>query len=345
MSQQWNLAIQRQFAWKTVAQVTYVGNHGTHFQSDSYNLDQIALQYLPLGLGLQQQVTNPYAGIVPGTLGGPTISLQQSLLPYPYYQSVSVYYPRDGSFIAHYFELEVNRRSEKGLTLMGGYTVGKLIDTPLGTGLTFVISEPTTYQNVYDRAAERSLDPTDVSQRATISALYDLPFGRGQHYVASNPVMNNVIGGWQVNAICVLQTGFPLAITGANNDLASRPNFVSGQSVKLAHPTKAEWFNTAAFINPPLYTFGDVGRTMPNVRAPGTVDFDMSLFKTTQIRDSLALQIRIESFNVFNHPNLGMPSTSFSPGANGLNASGTFGTITSTGTDNRDVQLAARLIF
>jgi hypothetical protein len=345
MSQQWNLSLQRELPLRLVTEATYTGNHGTHFDSDEYNLDTLNPQYLSLGLALQQQVPNPYAGIVPGALGGATISRQQSLLPYPYYQGVTAYYPRDGSFIAHYFELEVQRNSTTGLTLMAGYTVGKLISTPIYTGLSFIVPGPLGYQNVYDRAAERSVDPTDVSQRATVSAIYPLPFGKGQRFAPSGRVLSGVIGGWQLNDITIFQTGYPLAISGANNDLATRPNFVSGVSPKLSQPTKSEWFNTAAFVNPSLYTFGDVGRTLSNVRSPGTADYDLSLFKTTPLTERTKLQLRIEAFNVFNHPNLGVPNTTFSPGSNGLNANGAFGTITSTGTSNRDVQLAAKIIF
>jgi hypothetical protein len=345
MSQQWNLSVQRELPWSVVAQVTYIGNHGTHFASDTYNLNSLPLSYLSLGLALQQQVPNPYVGIVPGTLGGAAISRQQSLLPYPYYQSITNYYPKDGSFIAHYFELELQKRSSHGLTFMAGYTAGKLISTPIYTGLSFIVPGPLGYQNVFDRAAERSVDPTDVSQRATISAIYELPFGRGQRFLANRRFVSSVVEGWQLNNITVVQTGYPLAITGANNDLATRPNFVPGVSAKLGNRNKTEWFNTAAFVNPPLYTFGDVGRTLPNVRSPGTVNFDVSLFKTTTITEHIKLQLRLETFNLFNHPNLGVPNTTFSPGANGLNANGAFGTITSTGTSNRDVQLAAKVIF
>jgi hypothetical protein len=117
-------------------------------------------------------------------------------------------------------------------------------------------------------------------------------------------------------------------ITGANNNLATRPNS-TGQSAQLSNPTQYEWFNTAAFVNPPTYTFGNVGRALPDVRNPGFFNCDFSMSKNTLIRERLKIQLRLEVFNLDNHVNLGYPATGFSPGANGLNTSSTFGTITS----------------
>jgi hypothetical protein len=214
---------------------------------------------------------------------------------------------------------------------------------PISNGLVTYVNNG--YQNVYNKAAEKSLDVSDVSQRATVSVLYELPFGKGQKFPVSNSFLNAAVGGWKFNDITIFQKGFPIAISGASNNLATRPNFVPNTSAKLAHPTKAEWFNTAAFVNPPLYTFGNVPRTLPNVRAPGAENFDMSVSKEFPIHDETKLSFRTDAFNVFNHPELGMPGASFSAGLNGLNASGTFGTITSTSIDNRQLQVALKLLF
>jgi hypothetical protein len=178
-----------------------------------------------------------------------------------------------------------------------------------------------------------------------VSGLYDLPFGAGRRFgTHTGPFLNRIIGGFQLNTATQWQTGLPLTISGANNFTASRPNFIPGVSAKLAHPTIQEWFNTAAFINPPNYTFGDVGRTLPNVRGPGLFNTDISLFKRTPITNRIGTEFRVEAFNAINHPGFGLPSMSFSPGTNGLNASGTFGTITSA-TDGRDIQLAFKVLF
>ena len=98
------------------------------------------------------------------------------------------------------------------------------------------------------------------------------------------------------------------------------------------------------FVNPPLYTYGDLGRVLPDVRTPGTVNFDLSLIKDTIVGERLNVQFRAEAFNVMNHVNLRAPNTSFSAGADGFNRSATFGTITSA-RDARVVQFGLKLIF
>ena len=166
--------------------------------------------------------------------------------------------------------------------------------------------------------------------------------GAGRRWNSVRPV-NALIGGWQVNTIITLQTGIPLNITGANNFRANRPNS-TGNSAKLENPTRYQWFDTRAFVNPPNFTLGNVGRTLPDVRTPGVVNVDFSLIKEARIREGMRLQFRAEAFNVANKVNLGAPSTGFSPGTDGYNISSTFGLITSA-RSARIGQVALKLIF
>jgi hypothetical protein len=356
MSQQVNLAIQHEFAKNTVIEVGYVGNHGTHMVAGNWNYNQMPDQYLSLGNSLQNQVPNPYKGKVPGSLGAATITRQQSLLPFPYYQTITARNPRDGYFHGDSLEISATRHATSGLSFIVGYTYSHLLGNPLQTNLNFsgvtsnanvniYTNNSSAYQDSYNRTTEYATDPLDVTHRATISAIYDLPFGKGQTFL-SNPstFINEVVSGWQLNTIAILQTGNPLVISGANNNAASRPNLVPGASLKPQHQTINAWFNTAAFVNPPNYTFGNVSRTISQVRAPGLVDLDLSAFKSFPIHESLALQFRAEAFNVLNHPNFGLPNTVFVPGANGLNSSGSFGTITQA-YNARQLQLALKLLF
>jgi hypothetical protein len=349
MSQQWNLAYEQALPSNIIVNAAYAGNHGTHFVAGSYSLNQLNPSYLSLGTQLQNPVPNPYAGIVPGSLGAATITTQQSLLPFPYYTGVAMRLPHDGNFIGHALQISATKQATHGLTLIISYTKSKLIDDSISTPAVFgnvgVQEQDDTYQNSYDRHAERAIDPLDHSQTLHVSGLYDLPFGRGHTFAANvGPWMNRLIGGWQLNTITQWHTGLPLTITGANNFAATRPNYIPGVKVKLAHPTVAEWFNTQAFINPSNYTFGNVPRTLPNVRGPSATNSDISLIKRTPITERVMSELRIEAFNAFNHPIFGLPNTTFSPGSDGLNQSGTFGTITAA-TDGRELQFALKLLF
>lgn len=346
-SQQWNMSLQQQLPGRWLVDVTYSGNKGTHFITSSYNFNELDPQHLALGRALRDNVPNPWRGIVPGALGAANITRQQSLLPFPYYNAVNVIAPLMGNYNSHLLLLSVEKKTAHGLTLLFSYTGGKLISDALQLPQSDFgenNARMSGFQNgKFNRRLERSVDPQDVSQRAVISGVYELPFGPRQRWRFSNGVLNRLAGGWQVNAIAVLQSGLPIGITGANNFLASRPNS-TGQSPELETRTAAKWFDTEAFVNPPDFTYGNIGRMLPDVRSAGTVNLDLSLLKTTMITERVNVQFRAEAFNVMNHVNLGLPNAAFVAGANGRNSSGSFGVVSSA-RDPRQVQFGLKLRF
>lgn len=347
MSQQWNVSLQQQLPGQWLIDLGYSANVGHHFTSEGYDFNQLDPQFLSLGRALQAAVPNPYAGRVPGGLGSATITRLQSLLLYPYYSSINVRFPRMGNFNSHLFLLSVEKRMSRGLALLFSYTPGKVISDSLRVPVDFGPVEQTnvwSFQNgKYDRTQNRSVDPTDVSQRAVLSALYELPFGRGHRWSSGSAAVNQIIGGWQVNTIGVMQTGIPLVVRGASNFLADRPNS-TGVSAKLEERTAQRWFDTTQFVNPPEFTFGNVGRVLPDVRTPGTVNWDLSLIKNTSVTETVTVQFRAEAFNFLNHVNLGAPNVSFLAGTDGRNRSGTFGVITQA-RDARVIQFGLKLLF
>jgi hypothetical protein len=233
------------------------------------------------------------------------------------------------------------------VAVLGSYTNAKLIGDSQVTPINFGGVEQVGtvgYQNgKYNRAAERSLDPTDVSQRLVLSGVFEMPFGQGRRFSSSSRALNKVIGGWQLNLISTVQTGIPVQIRGASNFLADRPNS-TGTSAKLDNRSAERWFDTTQFVNPPNYTYGNAPRVLPDVRNPGTVNFDLSVVKDTGLFERLKAQFRFEMFNFMNHTNLGLVNGSFSAGPDGRNRSATFGTITSA-RDPRILQLGLKLIF
>jgi hypothetical protein len=347
ITQQWNASLQHQMGdW--MLDFTYAGNKGNHFAASGYNLNQLHPDLRrELGQSLFTPVPNPYAGLVPGGLGAATITRERSLMQFPYYNSVGVRNPRLGNYLSHQFQMNVKRRMTRGFLVHFAYTAGKKISDSTLVPVDFGPIEQATENGFQDarfsRFLNRSIDPADVAQRGVISLLYELPFGPGKWWNPSNGAVRKMVGGWQINSIGVVQTGIPLVIRGANNFQANRPNS-TGQGAKLSNPTRDRWFNTDVFVNPPDFELGNVGRTLPDVRTPGTVNFDLSMIKETLLTERFTLQFRAEAFNFLNHVNLGAPNTSFSAGPDGRNANANFATINSA-RDARVMQLALKLIF
>ena len=345
LTQQWNASLQVQVGnW--LFDATYAGNKGNHFAGAGYNLNQVNPELrFQLGQSLFDRVPNPCAGLVPGGIGAPTTTRERTLMEYPCYTSVWIRNPRLGNYISHQFQLNVRRQLADGFIFSLAYTAGKRIGDGEHAPVNWIFENQSIgfQDGKYNRRVNRSIDPQDVAQRMVVSAVYELPIGPGKAWNPSSTVLQKILGGWQLNTIGVMQSGLPLIIRGARNFQANRPNS-TGRSAKLDNPTRERWFDTEAFVNPPDFTFGNVGRALPDVRSPGTVNWDLSLIKNTGLTERLNMQFRVEAFNFLNLVNLRKPNTRFRPGPDGKNASATFGTITSA-RDARVIQFGLKLIF
>ena len=346
LTQQWNASIQHQIG-EWMFDMTYAGNKGNHLNNNGYDLNQVdpALR-AQLGQSLFDSVPNPAAGLVPGGLGDATITRERSLMAFPHYSAVNILNPRLGNYVSHQVQINVRKRMAQGLLVHFAFTGGKRMSDGMNVPVNFGPVEQTnerSFQNgLFDRQANKSVDPTDVSSRGVLSILYELPFGKN-----SSPALRKIIGGWQINSIGVMQTGIPLIIRGASNFQANRPNS-TGSSAKLSNPTRELWFDRDAFVNPPDFTFGNVGRVLPDVRTPGTVNFDLSLMKDTFVGERVNVQFRVEAFNFLNHVNLGgrrnAPNTTFRAGPGGKNRSANFGRVLDA-RDARIIQFGLKIIF
>ena len=206
-----------------------------------------------------------------------------------------------------------------------------------------------TLRNWYCRSCERSLTSYDVPHRLVVNYNYELPFGKGHKYGANmNWIANGILGGWQTNGVFTINSGMPLIFSQTTNNSFSfgglqRPDAVGGDA-RIPVRSIDRWFDTSQFRVAPNYTFGNIGRVLPDVRGPGTFNWDLSFIKNTRVHERVNLQFRAEAFNFMNNVNLGIPNGSFSAGPNGKNNSGTFATITSA-RDPRNIQLGLKLLF
>ena len=158
--------------------------------------------------------------------------------------------------------------------------------------------------------------------------------------------------GWGINGITTLQSGFPLQL-GADNlsnsfGGSSRP-VSTGKSGKLTGSATGrlnEWFDTSAYTPPVPFTFGNLSRTLPDVRTQGINNWDIAIFKNTKFgpEERFGIQFRTEFFNTFNRTQFGYPNTSCCrPEQGGSNNS--FGVVSSTANLPRLVQFALRFTF
>lgn len=345
-NQQWNFTLQRQLPGQWLLETGYAGNKGTRIPV-SGDWNQIHPQYQALGAGLNRQVTNPFFGIADvGILSQRTVSQAQLLRPYPQYTSVNSNSPavaqNMGSSSYHSFLLRTEKRFARGYQILMTYTNSKLIDN--GSGRIFGESAfVPPVQNFYNLAAERGLSEGDISQRLVISHTLELPFGKGQRFGSGAPAgIRWIIGGWSATGAFTWNSGFPLALTSTGNSGVGggvlRPNS-TGQSAELSGAPQqrlARWFDTSRFTVPDPFTFGNVSRTLPDVRGPSRINYDFALQKAFPVRERFSFLFRAEAFNLTNTPYF------FTPGeALGSTA---FGVINSA-TGERQVQFSLKLLF
>jgi hypothetical protein len=308
--------------------------------------NQLDPKYLSLGSQLNSQVPNPFYGVIAqGTLSTPTITLGQSLRPYPQFLGVSTRNANYGNSIYHAMLARFEHRMSRGLSLMAAYTISKQIDDLIPSvngfpGESFSGAPP---QNFYNLRGERALASWDTPQTLVLSYVYELPFGPGKPWLTTGGAVGRIIGGWQINGSTTFQSGFPLQVNGgnANGTFAGtqRPNW-NGQDPTLEGPVTdrlLRYFDTSAFSFNAPFTFGNAPRLMPNLRSPGILNFDLSLFKNTRITERVRAQFRAEAFNAFNRVQFGVPNTNINSTA--------FGVITSQQNSPRNLQLALRLLF
>ena len=346
-TENWDIDAQRQLPGLVLVDVSYVGSHGVHLNmagEGNYNIDQLTPDVVALGTRLQQSVPNPFYGIITtGPEAAATIPLSYLLAPFPQFTTVYASFPTGGYSDYDALQVKVEKQFSHGLTALASFTGQKLIDDY--SQISNVGNSTGGIQNIYNGAAERAVSSNDRSRRLVISGTYELPFGRGKALGRSwSRSVDALIGQWQVNGIYSYQTGFPLSVTAQNtctncgvNTL--RPNN-DGHSAELSGPISQRlngYFDTSVFSQPAPFTFGNAGRTLPDVRAPTAQDIDLSLFKSFKPAEKLTVEFRAEAYNLLNQVVFGMPNTTLS--------SNQFGVISSQSNAPRQIQFGLKLLF
>jgi hypothetical protein len=330
---QWNLDVQHTFAKAYLLDVAYIGNEAHHLQKN----------------------WDPWDGSSPGVQ---TYNLAQPSDPfyptYSYMQEVNSI--GNGSYNAMLVKFQ--RQFTKGLSILANYTWQKaLSDATEG-------SNGTLNQDKSCFRCDWGPTTSNVKNSAVVSAVGDIPVGRGRYFGHDmNPVLDGVIGGWNLDAIVTMQGGVPFSVSAPNNTNWSPANikadrYCNGRSQLSNKNLRANgmyWLytgvdtaltpNSPCFVNPatdphntsgnPWY-FGTSGFDI--LPGPGIDNWDTGVHKTFPIHESINFTVRGEFFNTWNHPHFANPNT-------GVTA-GNFGTITSTTAGiGRIAQVGANLSF
>jgi hypothetical protein len=311
------------------------------------NINQLNSKYLSMGTALNNPVLNPFFGVITdptSVLSGQKIPQWRLLLPYPQYNTVLLSPDTPGSSSSfNALTVKYNQRFKAGLNLLATYQFSKAIDNVSETQVWEIRNYTRDINNL---AAERSISGHDVPRDFRLTALWELPVGRGKTYGGGmSKTLDAVVGGWRVSSVVRLADGLPLQFTSTNNNgtygyVVQRPNITSLSDLGNVPGGQSpdHWFNTAAVSKPATFFIGTAPRYTGNIRT-GALDCpDVLLSKQWEYRERYRLQFRAEAYNVSNTPQYGRANTSAQ--------SGGLGTI--TGTTNvgpRNVQFGLRVDF
>jgi hypothetical protein len=253
-------------------------------------------------------------------------------------------------------QLDLTHRFSRGLSLRGTYTWSKALDDGDSLNSTTANNAPGLVSNPFNLQADKGLATFNAQNVAVISAVYELPFGRGKAFAGDiEGWSDRLVSGWSVNSIITAQSGLPftpqLSYNPSRNGDTKNPvrPFLDPAftgPVVLGKPD--EWFNPAAFIAPPNNSgfYGNAPRD--TLIGPGLATWDFSMMKNIALREGLNLQFRAEMFNLLNRANFNTPNLILAvlpPGATVPQANPDAGAITSTSTTSRQVQFGLKLLW
>lgn len=302
-------SVQQQLPGNAVLSVAYVGSQGRNL--------------------FLRSVTNRIIGVSTNAATGAAV-LQREFGP----RWAEIDYKTSGG-TDNYNSMQttINRRFSQGVTFGGQWTWAHSIGNSGGS------NEALTAQNPYDFRADRGNNAFDVRHSANLTALYELPFGRGRRYLkGAGRALDSLVGGWELGGVFNGRTGLPLdiritrpdvvyrdsrtgaivsnpilvdgrpvtaavinTIGGGNSRDVRRPDVVAGVNPFLSGGDKRLFLNPAAFSIPAPGTFGNLGRGA--LHGPGLSQVDLTLHKRIPVTERVRLQFRAEAYNIFNRAN------------------------------------------
>jgi hypothetical protein len=340
--EEWNLRIEQELSHDLVLRIAYVGSHGYH---GLLNVDPNSIL---AQVCASATCTSGGNGTTKGTVPQGALYIPVQATRPNQYLGAGFFWYTEGNSSYNALQIDLTKRLSKGLEVRGNFTWSKNLD---------MNSAPTGAQanNQAQMIEDRNDLPLDwgpsafnVAAQASISASYELPFGRGKAlFGGASGLAERLAGGWQVNGIATLLSGFPLTPQDGSNRSGDgdtrnpdRPSLNPAFSGPVVTGNPNQWFNPNAFVLSMPGTWGTLGRGVYN--GPGLAEVDMSLFKRIAVTERTNLQFRAEFFNVQNRANFATPNAIvFSSGL----VSPSAGLISSTVTSSRQIQFGLKLMF
>jgi Carboxypeptidase regulatory-like domain len=317
----WNLSVQKSIAKDWLAEVAYVGSQ-SRLLSKRYNSDAPA-------------VPGDLYTVVPGSQIFPNLGGM-------------LYSSESGKGTYNALNTKLERRFNTGFSILLAYSWSHSIDNDSGGSFGSPNLNPANFQ------LDKGSSDFDIRHRFVGSILYELPFGKGKTILGSaSGVLNQVVGGWQLNLIPTFQSGVNRTVTSPNTSTIAyitqhanatginpgAPFTLNGQTIVpgqgfSTNNTSLYWFNPNAFsVTAPL-TFGTSGRDI--IASPGFFNWDISLFKTFVLREGTTIAFRAEFFDALNQVRFDPPN---------LDASSPFFGQIQSAEQPRIIQLGLRLQF
>jgi hypothetical protein len=355
----WEVSLQRDWSGGWITAFTYIGSRGVSLPVARQN-NAVPIQYMSTSRSrdtatesfLSANVTNPFAGLVPGsTINGATVARSQLLRPFPEFGTFAVE-EYDGSDRYDGATLQVEKRFRSGNSFTAQYTRSRTRDQ-----LNFL--------NPQDGVLEDRVSPNDRPNRFSVGGSARLPFGRDQHWGRDwHPGLDAVLGGWQVTGTYQFQDGFPLAWNSVYYDAAcgDPSSLVSNIGKKMAGGIGGldvpAWDVSCFYFHDSSVQTGGVDdpakqrndqriqlnnnvryfpSTLPHVRTDNLHLLDVGIYKNFSLGRGMKLQFRMEAINALNYTVLWNPDT------NPRNS--TFGFVNQDRNNPRDIQLGLRFTF
>jgi outer membrane receptor protein involved in Fe transport len=346
---QYNLSVQRALPGNWDVTVAYAGSHGLHLIRVA---DANLAPYRINAAGRTQffGTTSSVTGLVTccrrnANFGGVT---QRATDAQSFYNSL---------------QAGVSKRLSHGLRAQFSYTFGRSIDEASGINSQDFDNSTQYSINFFDRKTDRGLSSFSVKHVLVANWSYELPFGQ-----ASRGATGTLVKGWQLNSVVTAQSGTPFEVRLGHNQsgnlntidfsIHERPDVRPGMSNNPVTGDPKHWFDASAFVLQPANTIGNLGRN--TLIGPKLVNCDFSLFKQFALTEGKTLHFRAEMFNIFNHPNFGVPNsanrTALLPftdpdgvtcptGQTCANPNSSAGAILNTVTTSRQIQFGLKFTF